>query len=211
MPRWADMVLRRLSAAVSIIALFAAGCTRAPATVEVTPAPAQLTGSIRSFVATPTASSIATFDLSDGEVATVKAGIPVEAVNLGAVATWTTADGAWIVAAAKHDVQLYRAAAGQSPLPLEPKLGFPGTSAPEVAIGPKGAVVATCRGVFTRSFEKTAGWDRAGRGCWAAVSDDGRSFAYAPDGRHLVIRPFDGSNGGPAITVDLERELEPLI
>src|SRR5437867_516562 len=172
------MALRRLSATVTVIAVFAAGCTRAPATVEVTPAPVQLTGSIRSFVATATASSIATFDLSNSEVATVKAGIPVEAVNLGAVDTWTTGDGAWIVAAGKHDVQLYRAVEGQSPLPLGPKLGFSGTSAPEVAIGPNGAAVATCRGVFTRSFEKTAGWDRAGRGCWAAVSDDGRSFAY---------------------------------
>src|SRR5438128_795226 len=157
------MVLRQLMLAVTVIGVFAAGCTGAPATIEVTPAPVELAGSIRSFVASPRATSIATFDLSNSEVATVKASIPVEAVNLGAVASWTTADGAWFVAAGKHDVQLYRAAAGQSPLPFGPKLAFAGTSAPEVAIGPNGAAVATCQGVFTRSFEKSAGWDRVGR------------------------------------------------
>jgi hypothetical protein len=205
------MVLGRFMATTAVTAVFAAACTRTPTTPEPTPPAAELAGSISSLIATPTASSIATLDLADSEVTSVKTPIPVEAVNLGAVAMWTTSDGAWLVAAGEHDVQTYRAKAAQPPSPVGPALGFPGSSAPEVAIGPTGAIVATCRGVFTRAFTTTAGWDRAGRGCWAAISDDGRSIAYAPDGRHLVIRPFDRVHAGPTTTVDLERELGPLL
>jgi hypothetical protein len=188
-----------------------AGCTGATQSALQTPAPAELTGSIRSLVATTDASSIATLDLRSGEVATAKAPIPVEAVNLGSIATWTDGTTAWLVAAGPAGVQTYEARSGQPVRPVGPKLPIPKPSAPQLAIGSQGAVVATCAGVFARRFAASGGWGRAGHGCWAALSDDGRSVAYSPDGRHLVLRSFDAQNAGATTTVDLERALRPLL
>jgi hypothetical protein len=203
-------MLRRLLAVSAATSVIGAGCTGAPSSVQTTEAPVGLFGSIDSLVATSSASSIERMDLSSGEVFTVKAPVPVEAVNLGAVASWTGSGRSWLVAAGEHDVQTYEVTPGRSPVPVGPKLRFSGSS-PEIAIGSSGAVVATCRGVFTRSLTTTGDWVRAGEGCWAAVSDDGHSLAYSPDGRHLVIGSFDGSNQGPTQTVDLERALRPLL
>jgi hypothetical protein len=194
-----------------VSSVLVAGCTGVPQSAVQTPAPPELTGSIRSFVATTDASSIATLDLPNGEVATDKAPIPVEAVNLGSIAAWTDGEAAWLVAAGPSDVQTYEARPGQPARPVGPKLPVLKTSAPQLAIGSEGAVVATCAGVFVRRFTTTGGWARAGRGCWAALSDDGRSMAYSPDGRHLVLRSFDAPNAGATTTVDLERALRPLL
>jgi hypothetical protein len=203
------MVAKRCSLMVVVALVAAAGCTHPSPIVTQTPPPPELSGTIRSLSIDGSDAAVATLDLANGTGAETPTSIPRGVVDLGAVAATTTPDGAWFVGTEPREVHVYRIGDDQVPEPVGPSLAYRGSSKPQVVIGPSGAAVATCEGVFALRFASMERWERIGSGCWVALSEDGRSVAYAPRGDRLVIRPFVGV--GRSTSVDLDRVLGPLL
>jgi catechol 2,3-dioxygenase-like lactoylglutathione lyase family enzyme len=166
-----------------------------------------LIGAIRSLGIEGTRANVTTLDLASGAAGSVRSSIPAELVNFGAVAA--TRDAEWFVGAERHEAHVYHVAGDGSLKVVSPGLPLHGSTEPTVAIAPGAAAVATCRGVFGLAFPSSTRWARLGSGCWVALSDDGRSLAYSPDGHRLVIRPFVGAHATSSI--DLNTELAPLL
>jgi catechol 2,3-dioxygenase-like lactoylglutathione lyase family enzyme len=193
----------RLTAALLVVG----ACTGTTPTPTQTPSPNELIGEMRSLGIDGTRTSLTTFDLASGATRIVRSSIPAEVANLGAVAA--TPDAGWLVGAEKHEAHLYRVVGDGSPKVIGPGLPLHGSTEPTVAIASGAAAVATCQGVFGLAFASPTRWLRLGSGCWVALSDDGRSLAYSPDGHHLVIRPFAGHRASSSL--DLNEELAPQL
>jgi hypothetical protein len=192
---------------LTVALLVVGACTGSTPTATQTASPDELTGAIRSLGIEGTRTSMTTFDLASGAAGTVRSSIPAEVANLGAVAA--TPDAEWFVGAERHEAHVYRVVGDGSPKAIGPGLPLHGSTKPTVAIASGAAAVATCQGVFGLAFASSTRWMRLGSGCWVALSDDGRSLAYSPDGHHLIIRPFVGVRATSSI--DLNDELAPLL
>jgi hypothetical protein len=66
------------------------------------------------------------------------------------------------------------------------------------------AMVSDCRAIRTLSLAHPDVWTTVGTGCWAALSPDGTSLAFAPDGSTIEQRTLP--RGRPQVLVD-PREL----